>query len=56
MMKHEFCEKAKIPMEALSDEDYEAFVEWHLKTCEKPEILGTTCHVLYICKKLNDKN
>lgn len=23
MMKHEFCEKAKIPMEALSDEDYE---------------------------------
>lgn len=23
MMKHEFCEKANIPMEALSDEDYE---------------------------------
>ena len=37
--------------EQVSDEDYENFVKWHLKTCEKPEILGTTCHVLYICKK-----
>ena len=35
----------------ISDEDYELFVKWHLKTCEKSEILGTTCHVLYICKK-----
>lgn len=37
--------------ENVSDEDYEEFVKWHLKTCEKPEILGTTCHILYICKK-----
>ena len=35
----------------IDDEYYETFVKWHLKTCEKPEILGTTCHVLYICKK-----
>ena len=37
--------------ENVSDEDYDNFVKWHLQTCEKPEILGTTCHVLYICKK-----
>ena len=37
--------------EDISDEDYETFVKWHLKTCEKPEILGSTSHVLYICKK-----
>ena len=37
--------------ENVSDEDYEYFGKWHLKTCEKPEILGTACHILYICKK-----
>lgn len=37
--------------ENINDADYEEFVKWHLKTCEKPEILGIACHVLYICKK-----
>ena len=42
------CDK----FENISDKDYESFVKWHLKTCEKPEILGNACHVLYICNKL----
>ena len=45
------CDK----FEDVCDEDYESFVKWHLKTCEKPEILGVTCHVLYICRKTKEE-
>ena len=36
---------------ALSDEDFQAFVEWHLLFAEKRELLGATNHLLYVCKK-----
>lgn len=36
----------------LSDEDFRLFYEYHLKTCEKRELLGTQTHLLYICRKI----
>lgn len=36
---------------AMSDEEFKAFVEYHLVTCEKRELLGSSSHLLYICKK-----
>lgn len=38
---------------AMSDEELEAFVKYHLATCEKRELLGCSSHLLYICKKIN---
>lgn len=35
----------------MSDEDFEAFSRYHLATCEKRELLGSSSHLLYICKK-----
>lgn len=47
------------PLEALekrpdffiSDEDFDAFVKWHLAFAEKRELLGGSNHLLYICQK-----
>lgn len=36
----------------LSDSDFELFCKYHLATCEKRELLGSSSHLLYICKKL----
>ena len=36
----------------MSDEDFEAFANWYLMFAEKRELLGTTCHLLYICRKI----
>jgi len=35
----------------LSDEDFKAFADWYLCFCEKRELLGSTNHLLYICRK-----
>ena len=35
----------------MSDEDFEAFVNYHLYHCEKRELLGCSGHLIYICKK-----
>lgn len=35
----------------MSDEEFELFAEYHLATCEKRELLGSSSHLLYICKK-----
>lgn len=35
----------------MSDEEFEAFVKYHLATCEKRELLGSSSHLLYICRK-----
>ena len=37
---------------AMSDADFEAFANWYLMFAEKRELLGTTCHLLYICRKI----
>ena len=35
----------------MSDEEFELFFNYHLATCEKRELLGSSSHLLYICKK-----
>lgn len=35
----------------IKDEDFDAFVKWHLAFSEKRELLGCSNHLLYICKK-----
>ena len=35
----------------MSDEEFELFVKYHLAICEKRELLGSSSHLLYICKK-----
>ncbi|MGI5064331.1 class I SAM-dependent methyltransferase [Treponema denticola] len=35
----------------MSDADFKLFVKYHLATCEKRELLGSSSHLLYICKK-----
>lgn len=36
---------------AMSDDEFEAFTEYHLATCEKRELLGCSSHLLYICRR-----
>ena len=36
---------------SMSDDEFEAFVKYHLATCEKRELLGSSSHLLYICRK-----
>lgn len=35
----------------MSDKEFELFVKYHLATCEKRELLGSSSHLLYICRK-----
>ena len=38
-------------IDALSDEQYEQYLKWHYFTCEKPEMLGYSSHLLYVVEK-----
>ena len=42
----------KRPDFLLTDEDFKEFSEWYLAFSEKRELLGSTNHLLYICRKL----
>ena len=35
----------------LSDKEYDIWVDYHLKTAERKDLLGYSSHILYICKK-----
>ena len=35
----------------LPDEEFEAWVRYHLATCEKRQLLGQSSHLLYICRR-----
>ena len=35
----------------VSDEDFESLKKWYLDFSQKRELLGTTNHLLYICRK-----
>ena len=35
----------------IPDEDFDAFANWYLHFAEKRELLGSTNHLLYICRK-----
>ena len=37
---------------AMTDEDFRLFSAYHLMHCEKRELLGSSAHLLYICRKL----
>lgn len=37
---------------SIPDEDFKAFAEWYLTFSEKRELLGSTNHLLYICRKI----
>ena len=41
----------KCPGFAFTEDDFEAFKEWYLVISEKRELLGSTNHLLYICRK-----
>ena len=36
----------------MDDEEFNYFLKYHLNFCEKREMLGNSCHLLHICKKL----
>ena len=38
-------------IDRLSKKAYDAFVQWHFMTCERPDQQGYSSHLLYICKK-----
>lgn len=42
----------KRPDFSIPDEDFKTFAEWYLTFSEKRELLGSTNHLLYICRKL----
>ena len=35
----------------LSEEEYKVWLDYHLKNCERKDLMGYSSHVLYICKK-----
>lgn len=39
-------------LNAMDDETYELFVQYHLSTCERPELLGASAHTLDILRKV----
>lgn len=39
-------------LNAMDDETYQLFIEYHLSTCERPELLGASAHTLDILKKI----
>ncbi len=41
----------KRPDFSMSDKEYKSLSEWCLAFSEKRELLGTTNHLLYICRK-----
>lgn len=41
----------RCPDFSITDEDFAAFADWYLAFSEKRELLGSTNHLLYICRK-----
>lgn len=39
-------------LNAMDEETYQLFIEYHLSTCERPELLGASAHTLDILKKI----
>jgi len=37
----------------MPDKDFKLFFKYHLKNCEKRELLGASSHLLYICRKIS---
>ena len=41
---------------SLSEEEFNLFIEYHLKTCERKELLGASSHILDIVEKKKVKD
>ena len=39
---------------AMTDEDFRLFADYHLRHCGTRELLGSSSHLLYICRKTNE--
>lgn len=39
-------------LNAMDEETYELFIQYHLSTCERPELLGASAHTLDILRKI----
>ena len=39
-------------LNALDDEEFQFFIEYHLATCERPDLMGASAHVVDILQKL----
>lgn len=35
----------------MTDHDFKLFLKYHLKNCQRKELLGSSSHVIYICRK-----
>lgn len=42
-------------LNAMDDKTFETFIEYHLKTCERPELVGAGSHTVDILKKTEEK-
>ncbi len=38
-------------LENMTDEEYKIFVDYHLSTCERKDLIGYSAHILVICEK-----
>ena len=36
----------------LSEEEYEIWLDYHFKNCERRDLIGYSSHVMYICEKI----
>lgn len=45
-----FAEVLSKPLDEMTEESFENYLEWHLSHCKDPETLGATNHLLFICK------
>ena len=41
----------RIGLKELEECNFRTFADYHLATCEKRELLGSSSHLLYICRK-----
>ena len=38
-------------IDGFSEEDFNAYVAYHLARCEREDLFGNSAHMLYICRK-----
>lgn len=41
-------------LNALTEEEFQRFIEYHLSTCERPDLMGATSHTVDILRKINN--
>ena len=41
----------QIYIDNLNEEEFEEWIQYHLATCERKDLMGYSSHVLHICQK-----